>query len=151
MKTFVINLLKATYVSLKIIFIFSIFLLPWRIWWDNAQFLVKTYENKHFENKYLNSELKIMSWINLFLSGLIFLMYPIGIMLVISLFFKGFVFHNILRKMFFLAIFSYFSPLIWSLIKEMFSLSLLKFFKMENIETGIINIVEKQVTEQVKL
>ena len=144
MKTFVINLLKAACVSLKTIFIFSIFLLPWRIWWDNAQFLVKTYENKHFENKYLNSELKIMSWINLFLSGLIFLMYPIGVLLIISLFFKGFAYHNILGKMFFLAIVSYFGPLLLALIKEFFSLSLLKYFKMENIETGITNIVEKQ-------
>ena len=146
MKSFLILILKALYIALKTIFIFSIFLLPWRIWWDNTKFLTRTYENKNFENKYLNSELKIINWISLFMSGVIFLMYPSGIILIISLFFKGFTLGSIFGKMFFLFMITYFGPMLLELIKEIFSISLLKFFKLESIHE-VIQIMNSSKTE----
>jgi len=116
------------------------FRLPWTIWMANVNFLEKLYGKFGVEQDYLNSELKVFSWLNLFLSSIIFLTYPIGIGLIISLFFKGFNWENIFGKLFFLSIVTYFSPLVTSFIKEKISLNLLKYFRVESIEEKVKSI-----------
>lgn len=125
----------------------TFFRLPLIIWMTNLNFLERLYEKNGFEKDYLNSELKVFSWLNLFLSGIIFLSYPIGIGLIISLFFKGFHGENLYGKLFFLSIVTYFSPFVFSFIKEVISLSLLKYFQVESIEEKVSSIEAKQKEE----
>lgn len=120
------------------------FKLPWTIWMTNVNFLERLYGKNGVEKEYLNSEIKVLSWLNLFLSGIILLSYPIGIGLIISLFFKGYYWENIFGKLFFLSIITYFSPLVISFIKEITSLSLLKYFRLESIEEIVKSIEEYQ-------
>lgn len=128
------NFLKALAVAISTLFIFSLILLPWRVWSDSFHFLSKLSNDQGFIKKYLHSELKVFSWVTLFITCLIFLMYPTGLILIISLFFKGFQFGVIIGKMFFLFMVTYFGPILLTFIKELFSLTLLKYFKLESLD-----------------
>lgn len=134
MKNIFLKFFKALFVSIRMVFIMTIFRLPWSIWIENMGLLEGIYSKPGTEKHYLKSELKVFSWLHLFLSGIIFLTYPIGIGLIISLFFKGFSWENIFGKLFFLTVLTYFSPVILSFIKESVSLRLLKYFRIESID-----------------
>ncbi len=134
MKSLLFNFFKAFYIALMTLIPFSIIKMPWKVWHDSYKYLATLYDRKNFENKFLNSELKMISWITLFLTCLIFIMYPIGISLITSLFFKGIEWSAILDKMVFLFFVTYFGPLLLTLFKEILSLALLKYFKLESID-----------------
>lgn len=140
MKSDLFKFFKALFVSIRMVILMTFFRLPWFIWYDNMNILERIYSKSGSEKQYLKSELKVFSWLSLFLSGIIFLSYPIGIGLIISLFFKGFNWENIFGKLFFLSTVTYFSPVIFSFIKEVLSLSLLKYFRIESIEENVRNI-----------
>lgn len=140
MKSNFLKIYKALIISVRMVFLMTCLRLPLTIWMVNVNFLERLYGKFGVEKDYLNSELKIFSWLNLFLSGIIFLTYPIGLGLIISLFFKGFNWENIFGKLFFLSIATYFSPLVLSFIKEVISLSLLKYFRIESIEEKVRRI-----------
>jgi len=80
--------------------------------------------------------MKVLSWLSLFFNILIFFSYILGISLMFSLFFKGFSTDEIWNKFFFILIVSYFSPILLSFFKEMISLKLLTYFKLENIDNN---------------
>lgn len=139
MKT-TITFFKILIHTLSVLFYYSILLLPLKIWLDSYKYLQHLFKQDNYIKQFLNSEIKVFSWIPLFLNCLIFLMYPLGITLIISLFFKGFTFDYLKSKLIFLIFVSYFGPLLLALVKEMMNIMLLKYFKIENIEDLLNNI-----------
>ncbi len=119
--------------AFRILFWMSLVMMPLQVWRDSYNYLLQLSHKDHFIQKFMHSELKVISWINLLLSSLIFLMYPIGIGLMISLFFKGFDRDNIMNKMSFLFMVSYFGPVVLALLREAVTLTLLRYFKLEQI------------------
>lgn len=130
------KILKALYVALANTIIYSFLLLPLSLWINAIDFLASQYNKKKVIQRYLASEMKVLSWLTLFFNSLIFLSYIFGILLIISLFFKDMSFDEIKGKFVFLFLISYFAPIILSFIKEIISLQLLTYFKLENIENN---------------
>lgn len=131
---FIKKVLTALYMSFSGIIVFSVLILPFKIWLSSLDFLVNQYNEKNYIKRFSSSEMKVLSWITLFLNCLIFLSYILGIGLIISLFFKGFAADEIWGKSVFILFASYFSSIFFSFFKELISLKLLTYFKLENIE-----------------
>ena len=127
---------QAFYISIVGIFIYTIIILPLKIWLNSVDFLSSQYEEKTVIKRFLLSEMKVLSWLTLFFNILIFFSYLIGISLIISLLFKGFSKEEIASKFIFVFITSYFSPILLSFFKEMISLKLLTYFKLESIDSN---------------
>lgn len=125
---------KALYVSFVGTIIFTIFVLPLAIWLNSIDFLSNQYDEKYLTKRFSSSEMKVLSWLTLFFNSLIFISYILGVGLMVSLFFKGFSTDEIRNKLIFVLVISYFSPILLSFFKEMISLKLLTYFKLENIE-----------------
>ncbi len=128
------KLLKALYTALFGLTFYSLVSLPLNIWLSSAEYLSLQYDEKNLTRRFASSEMKVLGWLGLFFNSLIFLSYILGVLLIISLFFKNFPAEEIMGKMFFVGMVSYFSPIALSFFKEMISLRLLMYFKLENIE-----------------
>ena len=127
---------KAFYISFIGIVIYSIFILPLKIWLNSVDYLSNQYDEKDFIKRFSLSEMKVLSWLSLLFNILIFFSYILGISLMLSLFFKGFSIDEIWSKFVFVLVTSYFSPILLSFFKEIISLKLLTYFKLENIDSN---------------
>ena len=127
---------KALYISFIGIVIYTIFILPLKIWLNSVDFLSNQYDEKDFIKRFLLSEMKVLSWLSLLFNILIFFSYILGISLMLSLFFKGFSIDEIWSKFVFVLVTSYFAPILLSFFKEIISLKLLTYFKLENIDSN---------------
>lgn len=131
--TFFTKIIQAIYLSNLCLISYSMFVLPLKIWLSSLEFLNNQCKEGNAIRRYSASEMKVLSWIPLFLNSLIFLAYLIGLGLIISLFFKGFTPNKIWNKFLIILITSYFSPIMLSLLKELVSIRLLTYFKLEEI------------------
>ncbi len=136
MKTLV-QIMKAVYVSFIGIFVYTFVIFPLKIWLSSVDFLKNQYDQGDIILRFSLSEMKVLSWISLFFNIVIFLSYLIGIGLIFSLFFKDFSEEELWGKFIFVFIVSYFSPILLSFVKEMISLRLLTYFKLENLDGKI--------------
>jgi len=126
--------LQALFTSLFGLAFYTLISLPLNIWLGATEYLARQYDPKNLNRRFASSEMKVLAWLGLFFNSLIFLSYPLGISLIISLFFKGFPPGEIIGKFIFVLLTAYFMPIILSFFKEMISLRMLIYFKLENID-----------------